>query len=143
MKRLSILLALAVLALLVAAPSVRAATETPFVGAWTGNDPAPPDGDGSTLYLTISGGTTVHLTFIDTFGTICSNPALPEDSPTDVFTSRLTGTVSGDTLSAMFTSARCGPVFYDFIVGSQLTFEYDAATDTLFDGDVTWHRLGQ
>jgi hypothetical protein len=136
MKRHSILLAVALLALLVAAPSVQAAKVTPFVGAWTGNDPAPPDGDGSTLYLTISGGGTVHLTFIDTFGTICGR----EGSPTDVFVSRLTGAVSGDTLNATFTSARCGRVFFDFLVGSPATYLYDAATDTLSDGFVTWHR---
>ena len=135
MKRLSVLLVLSVLGVLVAAPSVQAATPSPFVGAWTGNDPVNP-GDGSTLYLSISGGTTVRLTFIDTFGTICGN----HGSPTDMFSSSLTGTVSGDTLDATFVWARCGPVVFDFLVDAPMTFTYDSVTDTLSDGSVTWHR---
>lgn len=138
MRRLSLLLVLTLLAMLLAAPAAQAAGKSPFTGAWTGNDPAPPDGDGSTLYLTISGGKTLRVTFIDTFGSICDNFG----APTNVFASRLIGSASGDTLDATFTAARCGPVFFDFLAGEPVTYEYDSATDTLSDGFVTFHRVG-
>ena len=136
MRRLSMLVAVLLLALLISAPSAQAAAPNPFVGAWTGNDPRPPDGDGSTLYLTISGGATARLTFIDTFGTIC----VDEGSPTRVFSSTLAGTVSGNGLDFVFTQARCGPVFFDFLVGAPGQLVYDPATDTIDDGSVIWHR---
>lgn len=136
MRRLPLLLAMALVILLTAAPVAQAAPPNPFIGAWTGNDPVDPDGDGSTVYMTISGGTTARIMFTDTFGTICVN----DGSPTLVFSSTLVGTVSGNELEFVFTKARCGPVFFDFIVGSSGLLVYDPATDTIDDGLVIWHR---
>ena len=137
------MLALALLGLLVAAPSVQAAPPaTPFTGAWIGQDPAPPDGDGSTLHLLIGLGTKPAIAFIDEFGTICVNVG----SPVTLFTSALTGTVSGNTLDATFRVAKCGPVPLLFLFGSPISWEYDdqgtanPADDTLFDGVVFLHR---
>jgi hypothetical protein len=134
MKRVPLLVVLSLLCLLVAAPAVQAAKPTPFAGAWTGNDPAPPDGDGSLMYLFISGGANAHILFIDTFGTICVN----NDAPTTLFVGSLKGTVTGDTLAASFKWARCGPVFLDV---DPITWTYDSTSDTISDSIVTWHRL--
>jgi hypothetical protein len=142
MKRLPLLLVLALLTILVAAPSVQAAKPSVFVGSWTSNDPAPPDGDGSTLYLTISAGTTVSVTFIDAYGTICTRSELGYDAPTNWFSSRLTGTVVGNDLFTEWVTARCGPlVFPTGEWGPGPTWTYDSGTNTLWDGSVTWHRL--
>jgi len=50
MRRLSLVLTLILVGLLVAAPAVQAGARSPFVGAWTGNDPAPPVADGESSY---------------------------------------------------------------------------------------------
>jgi hypothetical protein len=143
MKRLYLLLALALLGLLVAAPAVQAAPPaTPFTGAWTGLDPAPPDGDGSTLHVLIGLGTHPAIAFIDEFGTIC----VFADSPVTLFTSVLTGRVNGTTLDATFRVAKCGPVALLDLFGSPISWEYDdqgtpnPADDTLFDGVVFLYR---
>ena len=136
MRRLSLLVMLVLVAMLVAAPSVGAAPKSPFVGAWTGNDPAPPAGDGSKLLLNISSGKTVQISFVDKYGSVCVH----EGAPTVEFNSKLRGTISGDTLDATFTSARCGPVLLDFLVGVGVTYTYDGANDTIDDGSVIYHR---
>jgi hypothetical protein len=135
MKRLVTLLALG-LALALAAPGVQAAPSSPFTGRWIGTDPAPPDGDGSTLHLAISGGASPRVTFTDLYGSICVN----DGAPTAVFSSMLVGSVTGHHLDAAFVAARCGPVRFDWLVGASVTYHYDAATDTLWDGFVTYHR---
>lgn len=144
MKRISLLLTLALLGLLVTAPAVQAAPPTsPFAGTWYGHDPAPPDGDGSLLQLDISGGTKAQIVFTDYFGTICVNFG----SPVTVFTALLIGIVDGTTLDATWVHARCGPVSFSFLRGGTATFEYSdngTATpgdDTLFDGFTTWTRV--
>src|SRR4029453_18742723 len=88
MKRGSILLALAAVLLLAAAPAVQAAPANPFTGAWTSIDV-----DGSTQYATISGGDVVKVTYTDLRGHVCVN----NDAPTVVFSSLIVGTVTGDT----------------------------------------------
>lgn len=50
---------------------------TAFTGEWIGNDPAPPDGDGSVVHLYVTGGTHAKITFTDDFGTVCEH----EESP--------------------------------------------------------------
>jgi hypothetical protein len=136
MKRLSLVVTITMLALLVVVPSAQAVPKSPFVGAWIGYDPAPPDGDGSKQHLSISSGKTARLTLVDTYGSICVN----NGAPTNRFTSSLTGTVDGDTLAATFRRAQCGPVIFDFLVGGSMELVYDPGTDTLFDGSVTWNR---
>ena len=141
MRRLALPLAL-VLGLLVAG-SVSAAGKTAFTGKWIGNDPAPPDGDGSVVRLDISGGTHPNIKFTDDFGTICVNVG----SPVTYFNSNLTGTVyDGNVLVAKFQSAHCGPVPLKFLKGEIGVWELDdqgnsdPSDDTLYDGSVTWSR---
>ncbi len=137
MKRISVIVVLASLSLvLTAAPAL--AARPIFTGGWTGNDPAPPDGDGSTLFLTVSGGGTARITFIDKFGTVCVN----EGARSTVFVSHLTGSVSGNVIEATFQSARCGSTVIEFLEGAPVTYVYDPATDTLEDGFTTFHRHG-
>ena len=131
MNRLSRMITLALLGMLVAAPSAQAAAKTPFTGAWTSIDT-----DGSTQYLTISGGTTVHVTWIDLYGSVCANGG----APTTVFNGSLTGTVAADALTAAWDRARCGPVSFDWLVGTTATWTYDAGSDVIFDGALTWTR---
>jgi hypothetical protein len=130
-NRLFRVIALTLLCLLVAAPAVQAAPRTPFVGAWKSIDT-----DGSTQYLAVSGGTTVHVTWVDLYGSICAN----NGAPTTVFSGSLRGTVAGDTLTATWTRTRCGPVSFSWLLGTTATWTYDAHDDVIFDGSVTWTR---
>src|SRR6186713_2920465 len=114
MRHLSLPLAL-VLGLLVAS-SVSAGGKTAFTGEWIGNDPAPPDGDGSVVHLYITGGTHAQLTFTDEYGTVCIN----HGSSDPFFTSTLTGEVSKDMLVATFRTARCGSVPLQFLRGNTM-----------------------
>jgi hypothetical protein len=143
MRRLSLLVAIAILTGLLSAPAVLAAgPSTAFSGEWIGQDPAPPRGDGSTVHLSIKGGTDVQITFVDDFGTIC----VDEGSPVTVFTSRLDGSVEGNVLTATFRWAKCGPLSLGFLTGATAVYELNVrnpntpADDTLWDGFVLWHR---
>ena len=115
---------------------------TAFAGTWVGHDPAPPDGDGSTVHLTITGGTNPVIEFTDDFGSICVNAG----SPVTEFTARLTGRVDGSTLDAIFRNARCGQLALHFLVGESFSLllddggNLDPSDDTLFDGSVLWSR---
>ena len=143
MRRLALPLGL-VLGLLVAG-SVSAASTSAFTGEWIGNDPAPPDGDGSVVHLYITGGTHAQLTFTDEYGTVCIN----HGSSDPFFTSTLTGEVSKDMLVATFRTARCGSVPLQFLRGNTMLLFLDRGAtddpsdDTLDDafGGVTWHRV--
>ena len=140
MRLLSLPLAI-VLGLVLVVPA--SAATTAFTGEWIGNDPGPPDGDGSVVHLYITGGTHAKITFTDEFGTVCEH----EGSPVTLFTSTLVGEVSGDTLLARFVAARCGPVPVNFLRGGSALYVLDdqgnsnPADDTLSDGLVTWHRV--
>ena len=134
MKRLSAL-SVVVLGLALLVPPAQAAPASPFTGAWYGFDPAPPAGDGSALYLSISGGVNPTISFVDTHGNICMN----NDASTMFFSSLLRGTVSGSHLEATFLWARCGDTAFDVSAWSA-GYHYDAGTDTLFDGYATFHR---
>ncbi len=72
MKRLARVITIPLLCLLIAAPSALAAPVLPFTGAWTSIDL-----DGSTQYLSISGGASVRVTFTDLGGAICVTAAAP------------------------------------------------------------------
>lgn len=143
MRRLSLLLVLGMLGVLVAAPAAQAARPaTQFTGTWIGNDPPPPDGDGSTVHLVISAGTNPSLIFTDEFGSVCVN----EGATVTFFRSSLTGSVDGDTLTARFKNAKCGNVVIGFLIGLRAVYEYDdngtddPSDDTLWDGSVLWQR---
>lgn len=142
MRRIVVLL-LGVLMLMASVPEVVAAPpSTPFSGAWIGHDPAPPDGDGSTVHLLVEGGKQVRVTFTDEFGSVCVNVGASDTA----FSSLLTGAVSDTTLNAVFRIAKCGSTPLRFLIGEQFTFEYDdmgtasPADDTLWDGSVLWTR---
>ncbi len=115
---------------------------TPFAGTWVGHDPVPPAGDGSTVHLTITGGSNPVIEFTDDLGSVCVNAG----SPVTEFTARLTGRVDGSTLDATFRTAHCGPVALHFLVGESFSLALDdggnndPSDDTLFDGSVTWSR---
>jgi len=141
MRRISLLATVALLGLLLGAPAVQAAPPTtPFAGTWYSHDPAP---DSSLLQLDISGGTKAQIVFTDYFGSICVNFG----SPVTVFTALLTGTVSDNTLDAVWVYARCGPVHFGFLKGGSVSFVYsDNGTsvpgdDTLSDGTNLWSRV--
>ena len=115
---------------------------TPFAGTWVGQDPEPPDGDGSTVHLTIGDGSNPVIDFTDDFGTIC----VFVGSPVTEFIGRLTGRIDGSALDATFRNARCGTLTVHFLVGESYSLllddggNNDPADDTLFDGSVLWSR---
>lgn len=140
MKRLSIMIALAMLVVLVTAPVVQAAPSTVFTGEWTSID----RGDGSTQHLFVKGGTRPQIVYIDEVATAaCAG----QDVAT--FTSLLIGFVDGATLNAGFAVAKCGSStiltradrFSNTWVFDAGTDAGDPSDDTLLDefGD-TWHR---
>jgi len=143
MKHRSLVMMLGLLGLLLLAPAAQAVPPTtPFTGTWIGQDPAPPDGDGSTVHLVITGGSTARITFTDEFGSVCVNEGASET----FFRSFLTGKVNGDTLNARFKSAKCGTLVVGFLLGESFSWQYsdngtaNPADDTLWDGSVLWTR---
>lgn len=145
MRRLSSAAALAVLGLALLVPVAQAEpTLSPFAGTWIGSDPPPPNGDGSTVHLDITGGPRARILFTDEFGTVCVN----EGASGTFFSSVLVGRVDGDYLIATFKTAMCGPTVISFLRGETFEYEYDdngtldPSDDTLFDGSVLWHRDG-
>ncbi len=143
MRRRSIAVVLALLGFgLLALAAQAEPSPSPFAGAWIGSDPAPPDGDGSTVHLDITGGPSARIAFTDRFGTVCVN----EGASQTVFTSILTGRVQGDHLTATFKIARCGSTIIGFLKGETIVYEYDdmgtpdLSDDTLSDGSVLWQR---
>lgn len=145
MRRMVILVALVVLAGLLSAPAllaVEGAATTPYVGAWSGTDPAPPDGDGSAVHLLVGPGPRPAIYFVDEFGTICENAGASDTR----FEANLSGYVDGATLWAVFRSSRCGATTIGFLRGAFGAWELDdqgtatPADDTLWDGSVLWHR---
>ena len=102
MKRLSLLLSLAVLGLLVAVPAVQAAPSSVFTGEWTATDT---NGDNSTLHLFVGPGPHPMIWYSDE---VASQACADFDN--QYFTSKLTGTYDGSTLSGQFVVIKCGPV---------------------------------
>lgn len=105
MKRVSFAVVVAAIALLVAVPAVFAARpRTVFSGEWIGQDPLPPDGDGSTVHLYVAGGDRPDIVFTDEHGTVC----VESGAPTAFFTAILSGYVDRTTLWGRFNVAKCG-----------------------------------
>lgn len=144
MKHRSLVMIVVLMGISAAAPAVQAAPpSTPFSGAWIGQDPPFPDGDGSILHLTVEGGANPRIVFVDDFGTVCVN----QGASVTVFTSFLTGKVDGDTLNARFKLAKCGTDVVGFLIGLPYSLAYDdngtpdPSDDTLLDSEgVLWHR---
>lgn len=143
MRRVWIVVVVATLGFALLASAAQAEpTPSPFAGAWIGSDPPPPDGDGSTVHLDITGGPSARIAFTDEFGTVCVNEGASET----FFSSILVGRVQGDSLIATFKMARCGSTVVSFLRGETVVYEYDdngtpdPSDDTLFDGFVMWQR---
>ncbi len=140
MKRASLMLALAMLGLLAAAPAVQAAPSTAFTGEWAAIDIDENDvGDGSLMHLIVGPGARPQILFIDekATGGVCGGQA------SEYFTSLVRGSVDGDVLSGTFIVAKCGhvtvlmrPFVRDFALSWTLVDH-----DTLMDGfGVIWTR---
>jgi len=143
MKRNSIVTTLALLALLATASAVQAAPpSSPFSGTWLGQDTLPPFGDGSMEHLVVNGGSSPRVDYQDEFGAVCW-----DNAATDYwFSSDLRATVSGNTMTGVFKSAKCGHLSLTWMKGQSMRWTFDAhgagpADDTLFDGVVTWRRV--
>jgi hypothetical protein len=144
MKRHSVIFTLALLGLLISAQAVQAGPATsPFAGSWTGDEPLPPTGDGSTYLLTIKGGSNIQIDFEDEFSTPCFDAGA-----TDMwFTGALRGTASGNTLTGTYRSAKCGHMVLPGVKGTDHTWTFNSngtsapSDDTLSDGWVTFHRV--
>ena len=136
MKRVSLMLALAVLGLLAAAPVVQAGSSTAFTGEWTATDHS----DGSDMHLTVGPGSLPQILFIDeeATGGVCDGQG------SEYFTSVVRGSVDGDSLNGTFVFAKCGhvtvfmrPFVRDFALS--WTLQSDG---TLLDGfGDTWTRV--
>jgi hypothetical protein len=143
MNRHSSVIILALVGLLVAAPSVMAAPpSSPFAGKWTGFDPAQPVGDGSTVYLEVKGGNArPQISFDDDFSTDCFNAG----SDDFWLSASLSGDVTGATMTGTFKSAKCGRLVLPW-KGATRTWSFndngtaDPSDDTLWDTVTTWSR---
>jgi len=139
MRRNSFVTTLALLALLATASVVQAAPpSSSFSGSWTGTDPV----DGSTEYLAVKGGNSARVDYQDSYSQVCWD-ALSTDL---WFSSTLKGTVSGGTMTGVFTRASCGHVSLSGMKGQTMVWTFDPhgagpADDTLSDGVVTWSRV--
>jgi len=140
MRRLSLMLALALLGLLGAAPAVQAAPSSVFTGEWSAEDHV----DLSTMHLIVGPGSRPQILWIDE---VATSACAGQDVET--FTSLLKGFVDGDTLNATFIVAKCGPVTIftranafdeSWVLDDQ--GDTDPANDTLEDnfGDI-WSRV--
>ena len=144
MNRHSSVIILALVGLLVAAPSVMGAqNSSPFAGKWSGFDtPAALGGDGSTEYLEVKGGAAhPQVSFDDDFSTDCLNA-----SAVDFWLSAsLSADVTGATMTGTFKSAKCGRLVLPW-KGATRTWSFDdhgnadPSDDTLSDGVTTWSR---
>ena len=140
MKRNSFVITLALVAMLVTASAVQAAPpSSQFSGTWIGTDPA----DGSTEYLVVNGGSNARIDYQDSFAAACWAAG-----STDFWLSTdLRGSISGDTMTGVFKSAKCGHLALTSWKGQSMVWTFNAgatsdpADDTLFDGVVTWSRV--
>jgi hypothetical protein len=144
MKRNSFVITLAMLAMLVTASAVQAGPpSSPFSGSWIGHEPDPPAGDSSTVYLVVKGGDSPRIDYQDNWGTVCYQL---DPAGNLWFSSSLTGTVSGNTMTGVFKSAKCGHVDLGW-KGFSMRWWFDdhqnadPSDDTLFDGVVSWSRV--
>ena len=144
MKRNSLVLTLALLAMLVTASVVQAAPpSSQFSGTWIGYDTPRPVGDGSTEHLVVTGGDSPKIDYQDEFGQACWDAGA-----TDFWLSTdLRGTVSGSVMTGVFKAAKCGHVALSSWKRQTMGWTFspgatsDPADDTLFDGVVTWRRV--
>ena len=137
MRRFGLAVLVIALSSLLWTATVAAAQPSPFEGSWSSIDPV----DGSIQHLSVVGGSTVQMTYVDEYGTTCVELA----APTVVFTGFLTGRVDGSDLFGTFRQGTCGSLrVFNAKIHFAWTFHYDPGTDTLFgaveDGPATWYR---
>ena len=137
MRRLGLAILVIVLGSTALAGTASAAQGAPFEGSWWSIDPV----DQSIQHLSIVGGSTVQMTYVDDYGTTCLDLA----APTLVFTGFLTGRVDGNDLYGTFRQGTCGSLrVLNARIHFAWTFRYDPSNDTMFgaieDGPATWYR---
>lgn len=145
MKRRSLVITLAAVAMLAMASTAQAGPpSSPFSGTWMGFDVSPLlGGDGSTQHLLVKGGNNARIDYEDEFGSVCWDAG-----STDYwFSSTLSGDVTGNTLTGVFKSAKCGHLSLGWMRGDIHVWTLDdkgnsdPADDTLWDGYVSWFRV--
>lgn len=144
MKRHPAIITLALLGLLLSAQVVQAApASSAFDGTWIGQEPFPPAGDGSWQHLVVKGGANMQVDYQDEFGQACWDAGA-----TDFwFSSTLRGSVSGNTLTGTFRSAKCGHLSLPAFRGTTHSWTLNTngnsnpADDTLSDGFTTFTRV--
>lgn len=133
MKRVSLLVGVALLGLLVAAPVVQAAPPTSaFTGHWEAVDPI----DGSNLDAYFFGGSRAQMQILYT------DDGAPVTCGDASFTSFLTGTIDGSELSSTMRWARCGTVNLHF-GGFEVTWTLDDQGDADPSNDVVTNSFGE
>ena len=143
-RHYSSVIVLALVGLLVAAPSVMGAQQSsPFAGKWTGFDTLPAaGGDGSTEYLEVKGGAAhPQVSFDDDFSTDCFDAGAVDFW----LSASLSADVTGATMTGTFKSAKCGRLVLPWKGVTRVwTFNdqgtADPSDDTLWDGVTTWSR---
>lgn len=107
-----------------------AAAPTPFTGAWQAIDV-----DGSQMFLTVSGGHSPRVTFVDLFATSC---VVVRGAPAGPATILGTGAVVGFTLTSSFDQIRCTGGIVVSTSGGTHTFTYDSLSDTFSPNPDDW-----
>ena len=133
MKRSLVLTIVVLLISTLTVTSVLAARD-PLKGTWESTDL-----DGSYQTLTIGGGpdNTYHVRYYDFGATVCGlNP-----QTNDLYAASARGVLTGSDGSITGVlhvyCMKHPPTFWDDVY---ITYDYDASTDTIFDGAVFWNR---
>ena len=130
MRRRSLLVAGALLAMAIGAAPVSAASPaTSFTGLWTSTD-----FDGSHQTLTVASGSSPSVVYQDFYASGCDNSG----EPTTHWTAAGQGSVEGDTLFILFHKSGCGHFLQG---GYEDMYVYDSGSDTLIDTvGIIWSR---
>lgn len=124
------LLCLAIVVSVATVVPTAAATPSPFTGAWQAIDV-----DGSQMFLTVSGGDSPRVTFVDLFATSC---VVVRGAPAGPATILGTGAVVGFTLTWSFDQIRCTGGVVVSTPGGTHTFTYDPLTATFSPDPDAW-----
>ena len=128
-RRMTAVFGAGLLVLVTASAVMAAGPKSAFTGTWISTDT-----DGSTQRLKVASGNAPAVIFQDFYESGCEGAG---SVPTH-WTSNGRGTVDGDTLFVWFRTSGCGA----FSIGEfGLAWDYDAGTDTLTDGVITWYRF--
>lgn len=94
-------------------------------------------------HLVVNRGSNPRIDYQNEYAAACWDA----DSTDHWFSSDLRGTVSANTMTGVFKSAKCGHVMLSSMKGQSMVWAFsdngttDPADDTLFDGVVTWGRV--